>query len=615
MCDLTEQTVLGTGLENVLPTWDPTFFVFSRALRSVFPHMNLWLFNFGLLAFLWVHHSCGLQITAPADGDILYGTKRVEVLWERAENDMGHTVILINSTKLKRLVLKQHQSDVRKVTLGRLGYGTHSVTVKFLGKQPTASTVVFSTSPPPAYYAEEISAPSNGYGADSVVQSTCLFNPPFGGTERGGTPRVVAFVGDTTLDGQRVIWSNTMDALSARKMNGHGAPVFKFKYISFWGNSGPITNMLASKPTPVPMTVVSVETPKTGPYRPYEGWEQSGPALTDILLEYSAKQMLLGSGKHKTLESSKKAVAWARKTWRTMIKAFVGTDVAVFATTTEKADQIYFRAARAAGVATIVLEFSNVEFENVRGADIDVAVVPSYDMYSRVLKSNPFARPIDGTTEGSHLCLINPPLVFARAPSPTQAAAGGPRTVGYVGRLSSEKSVGVFLRMAADLLKIDPNLRFSVVGDGKQKRALKDLAFKTYRIKKDRIKFHGFVERPLLPSIMATLDVFVNPSAYQESFCLVNLEAMAAGVPVVAMALQSGALDYFNTDNSLLVKDPAELAPAVLRVLEDNTLRLAMVRAGLATSQQSRFEPGTVSKSYERVFLRSDLSIETSEDL
>ena len=82
---------------------------------------------------------------------------------------------------------------------------------------------------------------------------------------------------------------------------------------------------------------------------------------------------------------------------------------------------------------------------------------------------------------------------------------------------------------------------------------------------------------------MADLDVFVLPSLW-EGFGLVLVEAMAAGRPVVASAV--GPIPEIVVDGvtGLLVPpgDPAALAEAIIRVLQDPELASAMGRAGRA---------------------------------
>jgi glycosyltransferase involved in cell wall biosynthesis len=80
----------------------------------------------------------------------------------------------------------------------------------------------------------------------------------------------------------------------------------------------------------------------------------------------------------------------------------------------------------------------------------------------------------------------------------------------------------------------------------------------------------------------------VHPSRLPEPFGYANLEAMVAGVPVIATA-HGGPLEYINPGVSgLLVPpgDPAALAEAIDRLLTDHTLHVRLVAAGQASAHR-----------------------------
>ena len=82
------------------------------------------------------------------------------------------------------------------------------------------------------------------------------------------------------------------------------------------------------------------------------------------------------------------------------------------------------------------------------------------------------------------------------------------------------------------------------------------------------------------------MDVFFNPSV-TETFGNVTLEAMAAGVPVVA-ARASGAVGLIDDGETGLIVEPTDIqgyADALQRYCEDDALRLA---AGVPGSPRRR---------------------------
>jgi glycosyltransferase involved in cell wall biosynthesis len=93
----------------------------------------------------------------------------------------------------------------------------------------------------------------------------------------------------------------------------------------------------------------------------------------------------------------------------------------------------------------------------------------------------------------------------------------------YVGRLSSEKKID----QLKHVLETVPNTHLALVGDGPARDDLKTHFAGT------NTTFMGYMTGEALSQAYASADIFVFPSA-METFGLVVIEAMAAGLPVVA---------------------------------------------------------------------------------
>ncbi|MBI4638118.1 MAG: glycogen synthase [Candidatus Rokubacteria bacterium] len=96
--------------------------------------------------------------------------------------------------------------------------------------------------------------------------------------------------------------------------------------------------------------------------------------------------------------------------------------------------------------------------------------------------------------------------------------------------------------------------------------------------------------------------VFVCPSVY-EPFGLINLEAMACGIPVVASAV-GGIVEVVEDGVTGLLVGPArpdELAAALRRLLDDRELGRAMGRAGRRRVEE-RFSWASVAERTEAVY-------------
>jgi glycosyltransferase involved in cell wall biosynthesis len=96
-----------------------------------------------------------------------------------------------------------------------------------------------------------------------------------------------------------------------------------------------------------------------------------------------------------------------------------------------------------------------------------------------------------------------------------------------------------------------------------------------------KVAFRGFVPRPELVDLYYEADVFAFAPIWNEGFGIPPVEAMAAGVPVVATC--SGAIPELVRDKQtgFLVgkNDPRALAKRILKLLQDDNLRAEMGRA------------------------------------
>ena len=78
------------------------------------------------------------------------------------------------------------------------------------------------------------------------------------------------------------------------------------------------------------------------------------------------------------------------------------------------------------------------------------------------------------------------------------------------------------------------------------------------------------------------MDLLFNPSLVPETFCVSNIEAMAAGIPVAAFGI-GGMLEYLSPGSNSLVlddADPRATAVAIARVLRDRPRLERLAAAG-----------------------------------
>jgi glycosyltransferase involved in cell wall biosynthesis len=142
--------------------------------------------------------------------------------------------------------------------------------------------------------------------------------------------------------------------------------------------------------------------------------------------------------------------------------------------------------------------------------------------------------------------------------------------VGYVGRLVAIKDVPTLLAGFSRLLERCPRARLIIVGDGMLRQSLEGTA-RDLRIESS-VRFAGW--RRDLQSVYGAMDV-VALTSRNEGTPVAVIEAMAAGLPVVATAV-GGVPDVVKNDqNGLLIPpgEPMSLANALYRVASDDELR------------------------------------------
>jgi len=149
------------------------------------------------------------------------------------------------------------------------------------------------------------------------------------------------------------------------------------------------------------------------------------------------------------------------------------------------------------------------------------------------------------------------------------------RWIGWVGRLIPVKGCDVFLRALAEVEA--SGWRACIIGDGPERAGLETLADQLGL--GDRVRFAGMI--PDASRLFSSLDLFVL-SSRSEGTPMVLLEAMGAGIPVVATAV-GGVPDVLRPpEEGWLVppEDPGALALAIEEALADDSYRTKVAHSG-----------------------------------
>ena len=207
---------------------------------------------------------------------------------------------------------------------------------------------------------------------------------------------------------------------------------------------------------------------------------------------------------------------------------------------------------------------------------------------------------------------------FSQGLGPLPQFRDGKLNLLFVGRLEKRKGLGILLRAYVQLKQRIPQLRLIVVGDGRMRKGYESY-IEAHNI--PDIVMAGYVSPDELPRYHASADIFCAPNTGKESFGIVLLEAMAAGLPVVATDIPGFTQVVSPGRHGILVRrdDAVSLASAINLLADDPGLRARLGAEGRATAASyswdrvvdqvvqvyeeslSRFNPNRIRKEEERV--------------
>ena len=153
----------------------------------------------------------------------------------------------------------------------------------------------------------------------------------------------------------------------------------------------------------------------------------------------------------------------------------------------------------------------------------------------------------------------------------------------HTGRLVKKNGLDFVIRA---LPLLPSSVHFFMIGDGTDRDNLERLATDNGVL--SRVHFHSYVPNGELPLYLKSCDIFIRPSL-SEGFGISFIEAMAAGVPVIATQ-EGGIADFLfdpernpgkePTGLAVNPRDPEGIARAVRRYIDDPVLKARIVENG-----------------------------------
>lgn len=170
-----------------------------------------------------------------------------------------------------------------------------------------------------------------------------------------------------------------------------------------------------------------------------------------------------------------------------------------------------------------------------------------------------------------------------------------------VGRLRKQKGHTYLLDAIPEVLASFPNTVFAFAGEGHLREELESRV-KELRIT-DSVRFLAI--RSDIPNLLQVADGFVLSSLW-EGLPVALLEAMAAGLPVVATKVEGVEDVIFDSYNGLLIPpaDSGALSQAIISLLSNEELRIRLGNAGKALVKE-KYTIDRMCEQYEVLFQHS----------
>lgn len=242
--------------------------------------------------------------------------------------------------------------------------------------------------------------------------------------------------------------------------------------------------------------------------------------------------------------------------------------VVVFATSRSVGDALVTHAAHLAGARAVVMELANLYSAPL---NIEVLFAPSrFALHHPSIKANVRAQRSYMAATG-----INTDVFAPRS----YERNDGEFVIGFVGRLSTDKSGGVLLATARLLRQVCSFCKLRMIGNGPLKADL--LALADEWSLGDVVEFMAGIydDEHALAAQLQRLDVYATP-AFRETLGIAVLEAMSVGLPVVGYIAAGTSEFLVDGVNCVSVEErsPEAFRDAILMLVNNQALRSKLSR-------------------------------------
>lgn len=290
---------------------------------------------------------------------------------------------------------------------------------------------------------------------------------------------------------------------------------------------------------------------------------------------------------------------FAARVWQQMIGHLRSCrgGVLTFGNSQSENDRMTLYAARLAGVRAVVLELLSLYPIPLA---VDALLAPSHFALNHPSVAN--ARAL---AKSSRVCHSGVDTYLFSPPSDGNSSDTA-FVIGYVGRLSTEKSVGLLVQAAKYLIEECPVCRIRIIGDGPIKASLMELA-RAWQLLGTAVEFVDGIynDQDALVQQLRQMDVYASTCMY-ETLGLAPLEAMSVGVPVVGFA-SGGVGEYLHHGyNGLALTEPTPqtLSDAIVKLYNDKKLHKMLGQNARRTALQRLLQQHGINKYvdlYERL--------------